>query len=68
MYCCSNSDVSWLIPGAARNSGISCESLLRFCGDMTDIVPVGVVDRGVVSISTDSMAAAPAVVSQGEKR
>jgi hypothetical protein len=35
---------------------------------MTDIVPVGIVDRGVMSISTDSMAAAPAVVSQGEKR
>ena len=30
-------------------SGISCDSLFRFCGDMTDIVAAGVVvQRGTV--------------------
>jgi hypothetical protein len=67
MYCCSNSEVSWLSPGAARSSGISCESLLRFWGDMTDIVAAGVVDSGVGS-SIGFMVAAPAAVSQGGSR
>jgi len=39
-------------------SGISCESRLRFCGDMTDIVAAGVVDRGSVGSLTGFMAAA----------